>query len=77
MIGGTLITLFGEDTALYVLHHIFPHTKHLSEEDQWGFELVKGPGVEFLQWGVSKLEAHRDSANPTHGRRILKALGGV
>jgi hypothetical protein len=84
MLGATLIALFGVegdpkqwDIAREVLHRIYPETKRLSDEDQWGFELVKGSRVAFLQWQISKLEAHRDAADPQHGRRILKALGGL
>jgi len=77
MIGAPLVALFGDERGREVLYRIFPQTKQLSEEDQYGFELVKGASIEYLQWEVSKLEAARDSLNPTLGRRILKALGGL
>src|SRR5207253_4809668 len=45
MIGATLIALFGDadhlEVARWVLHRIYPETKQLSDDDQWGFELVK------------------------------------
>lgn len=77
MIGATLIALFGADRASEVLHRIYPETKSLSEEDQWGWQLARGSEIEYLQWQVSKLEAHRDSQDPKLGRGILRVLGAL
>lgn len=77
-IGGTFAALFDFHAGRIFLHRLFPETHPLSDDDLWGFEVVKADGYrQLLQIEVSKCEAGERWPDPPALRRVLRAMAAA